>query len=56
MLKAQGGKTYQGGTSTSNARMISLFQRHGCKELERYEDWVWRAAPQDTAGAGTCST
>lgn len=46
MLKEQGGKKYRGGTSTTNAKMIALFNRHGCQESGRFEDWVWRAEPE----------
>ena len=31
MLARQGGRTYHGGTSASNAPMRALFTRHGCE-------------------------
>lgn len=35
MLRDQGGKLYHGGTSTANAGMLRLFEKHGCVESDR---------------------
>lgn len=40
MLKAQGGKTYVGGTLAGNLAMISLFRVNGCRETRRLEEWA----------------
>jgi GNAT superfamily N-acetyltransferase len=41
MIREQQGVTYQGGCSSGNIPMISLFKDHNCKEFCRYEQWVW---------------
>lgn len=43
MLRAQGGKTYHDGTAADNIAMLSLFERHGCREHERMSEWRWAA-------------
>jgi ribosomal protein S18 acetylase RimI-like enzyme len=40
MMRAQGGKHYQGGTVRGNARMVALFRRHGCQELRTMQEWA----------------
>jgi GNAT superfamily N-acetyltransferase len=43
MIKSQRGRTYQGGCSSINRPMLSLFRRHGCREHLLMQDWIWRA-------------
>jgi GNAT superfamily N-acetyltransferase len=43
MIRAQGGTLYHGGCSQENTVMISLFNRHGCKEVEKMHEWEWKA-------------
>lgn len=39
MMKAQGGKTYHGGTHSDNKAMRKLFESHGCKIFAEMEEW-----------------
>lgn len=47
MIRAQGGTLYHGGTATTNAAMIRLFQLHDCTESDRMFEIEWEsgAAP-----------
>lgn len=42
MMREQGGELYHGGTASHNKAMIRLFQRHGCEEYQRMEEWVFQ--------------
>ena len=42
MMREHGGKLYQGGTVLSNQRMIHLFKLHGCAELRRMQEWIYK--------------
>ncbi len=48
MLKAQGGRLYHGGTAASNARMVRLFEAHGCRLAHRMECFVRTEPPVST--------
>jgi ribosomal protein S18 acetylase RimI-like enzyme len=45
MMKQQGASTYFGGTMINNYPMISLFTKHGCKEFQRFEEWILKLTP-----------
>jgi ribosomal protein S18 acetylase RimI-like enzyme len=40
-MRALGGTLYHDGTSESNAAMVHLFEKHGCIEHSRMEEWHW---------------
>ncbi|MNL28151.1 Acetyltransferase (GNAT) family protein [compost metagenome] len=40
MMRAQGGIEYHGGTVAANKAMIKTFEKNGCKELRRMQDWT----------------
>jgi GNAT superfamily N-acetyltransferase len=42
VIRALGGRLYHDGTSDDNAPMLRLFERHGCIEHERMEEWEKR--------------
>jgi GNAT superfamily N-acetyltransferase len=42
VIRALGGRLYHDGTSDENAAMLRLFERHGCNEHERMEEWEKR--------------
>lgn len=42
LYKIQRGKQYFGGTQADNIPLIRLFIKHGCREYQRFEDWIIR--------------
>ncbi len=40
-IRALGGTLYHDGTSEANAAMLRLFEKHGCIEHSRMEEWHW---------------
>ncbi|MCK5805300.1 MAG: GNAT family N-acetyltransferase, partial [Lentisphaeria bacterium] len=40
-IRALGGTLYHDGTSESNVAMVRLFEKHGCIEYSRMEEWDW---------------
>ena len=40
-MKREGGRLYHGGTVSTNAPMIRLFEASGCTLLRRMEEWVY---------------
>lgn len=40
-MKIQGGKLYHGGTTTTNKRMIQLFEKHGCNLFCEMQEWIY---------------
>ena len=41
-MRDLGGTVYHDGTSETNAPMLRLFEKHGCIEHSRMEEWQWR--------------
>jgi ribosomal protein S18 acetylase RimI-like enzyme len=41
-MRDLGGTVYHDGTSETNAAMLRLFEKHGCIEHSRMEEWQWR--------------
>jgi hypothetical protein len=39
IMKSEGGKVYHGGTTSTNARMIRLFENSGCDKFCEMEEW-----------------
>lgn len=44
MMKAQGGRTYHGGTLVENGPMKRLFELHQCSLLHYLEEWVFNVS------------
>jgi ribosomal protein S18 acetylase RimI-like enzyme len=42
MMREQGGVTYHGGTLQGNTAMRKLFEKHGCEEYRRLQEWSLR--------------
>ena len=45
LMRRQGGLLYHGGTSATNKRMLSLFDRHGCEHHARLSEWSYDLRP-----------
>jgi len=43
-MRDLGGTVYYDGTGETNAPMLRLFDKHGCIEHSRMEEWEWRAS------------
>ncbi|MGZ3775620.1 MAG: GNAT family N-acetyltransferase [Pseudobdellovibrionaceae bacterium] len=41
VMRAEGGKLYHGGTTSTNAGMIKLFEKNGCSRFCEMEEWVY---------------
>ena len=45
-MRDLGGTVYHDGTSETNAPMLRLFEKHGCIEHSRMEEWHWKPGVQ----------